>query len=251
MSPRREALHIAAVQCVEHPGDLAGTAAEHGRQIAEAADAGADVVLFPELSLTGYEPELIDLHRISIPVNSPLLDPISTSCRQRRVHALVGAPTGTGPLPQIGVLHVDPRGTVRFAYAKQHLQVGEVGIFSGGSSGAMIDVNGWKLGPVGRRRRRSGGTHSSSPSSCSRRLPGRCPVRDRLRESAPGADASRCPGHVGCAGAILRWYRRWTCLRRQRGMATRRQRGGPARYRPWDRRGGRRRSRSRALRRWP
>ena len=145
MSPAREPLTIAAVQIVSHPGDIAGTVAEHARQIADAADAGATVVLFPELSLTGYEPDLIDLHGIRISPEDSVLQPLSTICRQRRVHALVGAPTASGSLPQIGVLHIDPRGAIRVIYAKQHLDVGEIGIFSAGGTAGSLEVGGWKL----------------------------------------------------------------------------------------------------------
>jgi predicted amidohydrolase len=145
MSPARQPLRIAAVQCVSHPGDIAGTVAEHTAQIAAAADDGAGVVLFPELSLTGYEPDLIDLHGIRIAVDDPVLRPLSRICQQRRVHALVGVPTAGTALPHIGILHIDARGTVRPAYAKQHLHVGEIGIFGAGSSGAVLDIGGWKL----------------------------------------------------------------------------------------------------------
>ena len=55
------------------------------------------------------------------------------------------APTGAGALPQIGVLHVDPRGAVRSVYAKQHLHVGEIGIFGAGTSGAVVEIDGWRL----------------------------------------------------------------------------------------------------------
>lgn len=145
MSPVRQPLHIAAVQCVSRPGDIAGTAAGHAALITAAADSGAGVVLFPELSLTGYEPDLIDLHGIRIAIDDPVLQPLSRICQQRRVHALVGVPTAGTALPLIGVLHIDARGTVRLAYAKQHLHVGEIGIFGAGSAGGMLDIGGWKL----------------------------------------------------------------------------------------------------------
>lgn len=138
-------MRIAAVQCISHPGDIAGTAAEHALQIGEAADSGAAVVLFPELSLTGYEPDLIDLHGIRIAVDSPVLQPISLVCQRRKVHALIGVPTAGGALPHIGVLHVDPRGAVQLAYAKRYLNVGEIGIFTAGNSPAVVEVGGWKL----------------------------------------------------------------------------------------------------------
>lgn len=145
MSPAREPLTIAAVQVASHPGDLVATVTEHAREIADAADAGATVVLFPELSLTGYEPDVIDLHRMRISPEDPVLAPLSAICRERRVHALVGAPTASGSLPQIGVLHIDPSGAIRVIYAKQHLDVGEIGIFSAGGAAGSLEVGGWTL----------------------------------------------------------------------------------------------------------
>jgi predicted amidohydrolase len=145
MTAARQPLHIAAVQCVSHPGDITGAVGEHVALIGAAADSGAGVVLFPELSLTGYEPDLIDLHGIRIGVDDPILAPLSRTCQQRRVHALVGVPTAGTVLPQIGILHIDARGTVRPAYAKQHLMVGEIGIFGAGPAGAILDIGGWKL----------------------------------------------------------------------------------------------------------
>lgn len=145
MSGARPPLRLAAVQCLSRPGEIAATAGDHAAAIESAVESGASVVLFPELSLTGYEPDLIDLHGIRIAVDDPVLEPISRICRQRKVHALVGAPTVAGVLPQIGILHFDPSGAARVAYAKQHLHVGEIGIFSAGMSGAAIQVGGWKL----------------------------------------------------------------------------------------------------------
>ncbi len=145
MAGARPPLRIAAVQCVSHPGDIAGTAAEHAAQIDDAADGGAAVVLFPELSITGYEPDLIDLHGIRVTPDDPRLRPISRVCQQRRVHALVGGPTPGGTLPQIGTLHVDDRGSVRVAYTKAHLWVGEIGIFGAGRTDGTLAVDGWKL----------------------------------------------------------------------------------------------------------
>lgn len=91
MTPRAD-LRIAAVQCTAAPADVAGNALEHARWIEAAAAGGAGVVLFPELSVTGYEPDLIDLHRLSVRPDDPRLDPIRRACRDLGVRALIGAP---------------------------------------------------------------------------------------------------------------------------------------------------------------
>ena len=50
-------LRLALAQIDSSVGDLEGNAAKITEQIAAARDAGAELVLFPELALTGYPPE--------------------------------------------------------------------------------------------------------------------------------------------------------------------------------------------------
>src|SRR5690606_29863688 len=50
-------LRIALAQIDSRVGDLEGNAAMIAARIAEARDAGAELVLFPELAVTGYPPE--------------------------------------------------------------------------------------------------------------------------------------------------------------------------------------------------
>lgn len=93
-------MRVAAVQYLSRPGELAAAVADHVRRIAEAADAGASVVLFPELSLTGYEPDAIDLHDIRISTDDDVLQPLSVICQQRKVHAFIGARRSAPPCPR-------------------------------------------------------------------------------------------------------------------------------------------------------
>ncbi len=145
-APGRATLRIAAVQCRSRAADIAGAVIDHEALIQEAADGGARVVLFPELSLTGYEPELIDMHRLRVSPQDPVLALLSTACRTRGIHALTGAPVAhENGLPEIGILHIDPSGNVRAVYAKQFLTVGETGIFAAGRRDAVLKVDGWRL----------------------------------------------------------------------------------------------------------
>lgn len=50
-------LRLAAAQTVPHAGDVAANLADHLRLIDRAAAANADLIVFPELSLSGYEPD--------------------------------------------------------------------------------------------------------------------------------------------------------------------------------------------------
>src|SRR5579885_3338240 len=56
-------LRVALAQINTTVGDIDGNAAAIAAQIARARDAGADVVCFPELALTGYPPEDLLLRR--------------------------------------------------------------------------------------------------------------------------------------------------------------------------------------------
>jgi predicted amidohydrolase len=155
---------VAAVQDGSVDGDVTANVERHVGWIERAADDGAVLVVFPELSVTGYDPDLIDLHRMRVDVTDARLDPIRAACRRRRLHALIGAPVGPAapngasngaPFgavpPRIGVLHVSPTGAVAAAYHKCHLDTGEIGIFAAGTAPGLIDIDGWRIGlAVGR-----------------------------------------------------------------------------------------------------
>lgn len=152
----REPLSIAVVQARSHGGDLQSAVAEHVARISEAGEAGAALVVFPELSLSGYEPDLIDLHGLRIDPGHPALTPILRECRKWSVHALIGAPVSgseagavggrsTDGLPGIGIMHVDPEGNAAVVYRKQYLDIAETGIFAAGSAPGTVTIQGWRL----------------------------------------------------------------------------------------------------------
>lgn len=152
------------MQCAPAAGDVPANVAEHARLIRVAADAGAQLVLFPVLSLTGYEPDLIDLHGYRVDADDPRLDPIRSTCRSAGVHAFIGAPLRppgppgidgrAGPsargavsgAPKIGVLHADDRGGIGAVYQQRYLEPGEIGIFGAGPGPAQLDVAGRRVG---------------------------------------------------------------------------------------------------------
>lgn len=134
----REALTVAVAQplCVSH--DVKANATAHAAAI-RAAD--AHVVVFPELSLTGYE-----LDAESISPDDALLTPIVDACADTESLALIGAPVeperGRSHIAMVGV---DGTGaTVR--YSKIWLHGTEAERFSPGLEPAVIEVRGWRLG---------------------------------------------------------------------------------------------------------
>ena len=101
----RVPLTIAVAQPLCTRCDVAANAAVHAAMIRSAR---ARVVVFPELSLTGYE-----LDAPAIGSDDPRLTPIVKACAETGSVALVGAPVhgGAGSI-HIGMLAVDGRKSV-------------------------------------------------------------------------------------------------------------------------------------------
>jgi predicted amidohydrolase len=130
-------LTIAAAQPRCEPRDLAGNVLEHAEAVREAQ---ARVVIFPELSLTGYE-----LEADPVSAADRTLQPIVDACAERGAVAFVGAPIEEDGRRFIAALRVDATG-VTVAYRKSHLDGGEPDRFSPGDGATVIDVDGWRLG---------------------------------------------------------------------------------------------------------
>ncbi|MBD0348401.1 MAG: carbon-nitrogen hydrolase family protein [Thermoleophilia bacterium] len=134
----RDPLVIAVAQplCVSH--DVALNAVTHAATV---RSAGARVVVFPELSLTGYE-----LDATAITADDPRLSPIVEACAEAEASALVGAPVqGEAGRSHIATLAVDGTGS-RVAYRKMWLGAAESERFAPGDGPAVYDVDGWRLG---------------------------------------------------------------------------------------------------------
>ncbi len=104
-------------------------------------DAEARVIVFPELSVTGYA---MDVQPID--PDDDRLAPIVSACEASGTIALIGAPTkGDAGATHISTLRVDGDG-VTCAYNKLWLGGEEPGSFSPGTGPAVITVDGWRLG---------------------------------------------------------------------------------------------------------
>ena len=136
----RSPLILAVAQPRCRPYDVAANAGHHAAAVEEAGSAGARVVVFPELSLTGY-------HFDATPVapDDPRLDPLVEACAATDTLALVGAPVTSTSGRHIGVLAVG-WGTVRVAYHKMHLGAAEQAAFTPGIEPRVIAVDGWRIG---------------------------------------------------------------------------------------------------------
>jgi len=134
----REPLAIAVAQPPCTAFDVEANAAAHASAIRAA---NARVVVFPELSLTGYE---FDAPPVS--PDDPRLAPVVEACAETGALALAGAPVqGERGRLHIALLAVEGTG-VTVAYRKQWVDVSETGRFAPGPAPAVLDVDGWRLG---------------------------------------------------------------------------------------------------------
>lgn len=139
------ALTLSAIQYTALDGSLAANVPEHIRLIEDAADHGARLVVFPELSLTGYDlGGLADPERW-VTAADPRLDGVREICRRTGITAVVGAPfreaDGTSRLASLAL---QPGGDVEASF-KVWLHGPEQQFFKPGDRPAVLDLDGWKI----------------------------------------------------------------------------------------------------------
>lgn len=133
----RAPLSVAVAQPETLAHDVAANALEHAAAIAAS---GARLVVFPELSLTGYEHGADPLDP-----NDPRLDPIARACEKHGAVALVGAPVGDEHGAYIAMIRIDEGGR-EVVYRKQWLADDEARSFVPGPCAVAIDIDGWRVG---------------------------------------------------------------------------------------------------------
>ena len=158
-----EGLRLALCQMNPIVGDLEGNAARIRAGIEAAKDAGAQLVLLPELALTGYPPEDLLLREHFLTDTDAQLRELAGSAKgivaivgfPERIGGAVRGPAPGSPGPVAAVVHnsaaVLSEGSVQSVYRKVHLP--NYGVFdeqryfkSGEQNGTLIDVGGCKVG---------------------------------------------------------------------------------------------------------
>jgi predicted amidohydrolase len=134
---------FAIAQSVSVLGDVQANAARHASIAGQAADRGARFILFPELSLVGYDPCIASRYTLE-PVDASH-EPLRAVARARDITIVEGAPVTFGRGPHIGAFVFSPHGDVD-VYTKQFLHPGEQEWFAPGTGGALIPVAHARIG---------------------------------------------------------------------------------------------------------
>lgn len=139
-------LRVALAQVNARVGDLEGNAEKIGARIVEAREAGAELVLFPELAITGYPPEDLLLKEHFLSAAREALE--SAAAQAEGIVALIGFPERGFDAYNALALCTD--GEVKAAYRKNVLPnygvFDEQRYFQVGDGGAVIDMAGARVG---------------------------------------------------------------------------------------------------------
>lgn len=138
-------LTLSAIQYEALDGGVSANVPEHVRLVEDAESHGARLVIFPELSLTGYRLDVLAAPDQWIGQDDPRLDNIREICRRTGITAVVGAAfrdrNGT---PRLASLAVHPSGDVEPSF-KTRLHGPEQQLFTAGTGPAVLDLDGWKI----------------------------------------------------------------------------------------------------------
>ena len=140
-------MRVAVVSNRNRPGYPEDNLQDHRRWLQKAADAGARLVLFPELSLSGYTTEPF-VRDIGMALSGPECRALVQAARDHGLYAAFGMPLRARRKLFISHVLVGPRGLVGH-YEKVHLAGpvhGEGREFSPGTEFRVFDVEGVGVG---------------------------------------------------------------------------------------------------------
>lgn len=130
-----EDIVITAAQTSPKDGDYHSNLSDHLRFIDLASEYGTEIIVFPEMSLTGYMREGAEQHAFSI--NDPRLVSLVDKARKYQMTIVTGAPVLIDGRLYIGAHIILPDNTIH-VYTKHFLHTGEERAFVPGNLNLLI-----------------------------------------------------------------------------------------------------------------
>lgn len=134
-------MKICAAQIQSKKGSIAANINKHLRCIEEAVRHGARVIIFPELSLTSYEPTIA--HNYVFTPDNQELEAFQQLADIHDISILIGAPTITDSGLSIGMF-IYQKKQKPLAYAKQFIHADEEKYFCAGTDPRCLEIDGQK-----------------------------------------------------------------------------------------------------------
>lgn len=126
-------------------GDVSKNIEAHRKLIDLAVSVSAEIVIFPELSLTGYEPKLAQT--LATTSNDSRFDEFQKISDAREIVIGVGMPLKGDAGILIGMIIFQP-GKERQAYSKRYLHADELPYFISGDRDVLVELRGEKIAPA-------------------------------------------------------------------------------------------------------
>ncbi|GHH38927.1 carbon-nitrogen hydrolase family protein [Lentzea cavernae] len=142
-------MRIACWQASTHPSDVAGALARLRVRAGQAAEAGARLLVTPEMSLSGYNIGRRTLRELAEPENGPMCDEVARIAAESGVAIVHGWPELDGERVHNSVRVVGADGTGLATYRKTHLfgaldrssfSAGETGVVQAVVDGVTIGL---------------------------------------------------------------------------------------------------------------
>jgi predicted amidohydrolase len=138
-------LKLGVAQVKPFSGDIDKNITSHKKLIARAVSEKTDLIVFPELSLTGYEPRLCK--ELATHADDNRLDDFQTISNTGNITICLGLPTISNAGIRISMIIFQPY-QPRQTYSKQHLHADELPYFTSGNHQTILTINHTKFAPA-------------------------------------------------------------------------------------------------------
>lgn len=135
-------MKICIAQTKSNKGDVQGNMENHLEFVERAIKLEADFIIFPELSVTNYEPELAE--ELATDIESNIFSPFQEISNKNEITIGIGMPTRSTDGINISMLIFQPK-TKRMAYSKQLLHSDELPYFVCGKNQTFLTIDGIKI----------------------------------------------------------------------------------------------------------
>ncbi|MEL6869592.1 MAG: carbon-nitrogen hydrolase family protein [Pseudomonadota bacterium] len=136
---------IAAAQYRAEPANVAANIARHVMFARHAASRAAELIVFPELSITAYEPT--QAAELCLSHTDPRLTALRDASRRYQITIAAGLPTRGAHKPRISQLFFTPAGS-RVLYSKQILHADELAFFEPGCEHMNMPIGTQRVAPA-------------------------------------------------------------------------------------------------------
>lgn len=133
---------IAVAQVPSEKGNVEKNIQRHIDAIDSARKEKVTLIVFPELSLTGYEPELANT--LAFSVDDVRLTKLLAAAIENRIWVVAGAPLKSGKSLDIGAVIISPEGFIS-TYSKMNFHSGEDQFFSESSEQKILEIQSHKV----------------------------------------------------------------------------------------------------------